>query len=333
MLKENSSMGTVSALLIRLADGEVHSGDELGQLLGVSRTAVWKHLQKLTEMGVVLESVRGRGYRLTGGLELLEEQRIKSGLTSEAQALVNELELFFITDSTNARALSKAAQMRSGYVCLAEQQRAGRGRRGRNWFSPFGRNLYLSASWGFDGGAVQLEGLSLTVGVVLCRVLEQFGLKEVQLKWPNDLLWRNQKLAGVLLEMSGDPAGQCHVVVGIGLNLAMPESVEIEQPWVDIRRACEGEGLPLPSRNALAIALVNELLPLLARYHERGFSYYRSAWQRRDAFVGREVALVAAHHAQKGIARGVSDQGALRLEVDGEIELHHGGELSMRAVS
>lgn len=335
MIKDDSLGDAVSVLLSRLADGEFHSGDELGQRLGISRSAVWKQLQKLEELGLALESVRGRGYRLRGGLELLEYQAILSALTPLARTCLNELDVLPVTDSTNARALLKAAQMRSGYVCLAEQQLAGRGRRGRSWVSPFGRNLYLSASWGFDGGAAQLEGLSLAVGVTVCRVLEQVGLEEIQLKWPNDLLWRGRKVAGILLEMAGDPAGQCHVVVGVGLNLAMPEAAAtaIEQPWVDVCSACEGEGVAPPSRNELAASLINEILPLLASYAREGFGIYREAWQQRDAFAGKAVVLSSTRTELKGVARGVDDQGALQLEVEGRVQTHYGGELSMRAVS
>lgn len=335
MVQERQSNDPVTTLLACLADGECHSGAELGRLLGVSRTAVWKHLQKLDELGLPLTPVRGRGYRLDGGLELLRHEAIEAGLTDEARAYLQSLELFSVTDSTNARALEKAAQSHTGYVCLAEHQLAGRGRRGRHWVSPFGSNLYLSASWGFDGGAAQLEGLSLAVGVALCQVLEQQGLQEVSLKWPNDLLWRGRKLAGVLLEMAGDPAGQCHVVVGIGLNLAMPgtSADAIGQPWVDVRGACAGEGVAEPSRNQLAAALINALLPLLAGYHQTGFAAYLPAWQQRDAYAGQPVVMKSARREQRGIARGVDVTGALRLEVDGAIELCHGGELSMRAVS
>lgn len=335
MPQELHGATALNCLLTCLADGEVHSGDELGQLLGVSRTAVWKHLRKLDDLGLPLASVRGRGYQLPDGLELLEREAIAAALTPEVSAQLTQLALLSITDSTNARALEQAQQSHSGYACLAEYQSAGRGRRGRQWVSPFGSNLYLSLTWGFDGGAVQLEGLSLAVGVALCRVLEQRGLTEVALKWPNDVLWRGRKLAGVLLEMTGDPAGQCQVVVGIGLNLAMPRSggERIDQPWADVREACAAENVALPGRNGLAADLLNELFPLLADYHLSGFEAYRLAWQKRDAFAGRQVRLQTQRSELLGVARGVDASGALRLEVEGKERSFHGGELSMRAVS
>ncbi|WP_341938879.1 bifunctional biotin--[acetyl-CoA-carboxylase] ligase/biotin operon repressor BirA [Marinimicrobium sp. C2-29] len=335
MTQADTPKDPLSALLVCLADGDFHSGDELGESLGMSRAAVWKHLQKLTELGLPLTSIRGRGYQVEGGLELLEKERILGALDPEARRRLNVLELFRATDSTNVRALARGPAEPSGYVCLAEQQTAGRGRRGRAWVSPYGRNLYLSASWNFDGGAAALEGLSLAVGVAICRALEASGLQGVRLKWPNDLLWRGRKLAGVLLEMTGDPVGQCRVVVGIGINLSMPAGAArgIDQPWVDVSEACREEGLAPLSRNRLAAELINQLLPLLADYQRSGFSDYRNAWHARDAFLGQTVVLKSAQREQLGVARGVDGSGALRLEVDGQEQLCHGGELSMRAVS
>lgn len=330
----NRDEHTLHQLLQRLADGEYHSGDELGDWLGISRAAVWKQLRKLGEVGLPLESVRGRGYRLTGGLELLSERRLREALSLEANRLVTALDVLSVTDSTNARAMLRAAEGQSGYICLAEQQTAGRGRRGRTWVSPFGQNLYLSVSWGFDGGATQLEGLSLAVGVALCEQLAALGLKDLGLKWPNDLLWREQKLAGILLEMTGDPAGHCCVVIGVGLNMAMPESaaLSIEQPWVDLATACVAEGCEVPGRHQVAAGLIERLVLLLKDYHHEGFSSWRQRWECRDAFRNREVLVSSGTSSRSGIARGVDESGALRLEVEGEYTLCHGGELSMRPV-
>ncbi len=325
----------LSRLLVRLADGDYHSGDELGECLGVSRAAVWKQLHKLDDLGLELESVRGRGYRLKGGLEMLDPQKLEKALNAETRSAVSTLEVLTTTDSTNSRALERAALRQTGYVCLAEHQSAGRGRRGRTWVSPFGRNLYISLNWSFEGGASQLEGLSLAVGAVLCQVLESRGLAGLELKWPNDVLWRGRKLAGVLLEMAGDPAGSCQVVVGVGLNLAMPPQVakQIEQPWVDLGTVCEQEACIRPERNALAASLIEGLVSLLAQYHRTGFALWREEWQKRDAFLGRTVQLTSGKRVLEGVAHGVDETGALRLDMNGERVLCHGGELSMRAVS
>ena len=151
----------LSAVLNLLSDGGFHSGKDLGEALGVSRTAIWKHLQKLDDLGLKLNSVKGKGYCLEGGLELLAEQRILSALSFDVAPLVRDLDIHSVIDSTNAKALAQAAATApSAYICLAEQQTAGRGRRGREWVSPFGKNIYMSVLWGYDGGAAVLEGLS-----------------------------------------------------------------------------------------------------------------------------------------------------------------------------
>ncbi|MDQ2078206.1 bifunctional biotin--[acetyl-CoA-carboxylase] ligase/biotin operon repressor BirA [Marinimicrobium sp. ABcell2] len=322
-------------LLILLADGEFHSGQELGDHLGVSRTAVWKHLQKLEVLGLPLTSSRGHGYCLEGGLELFDSDVLRAHLTPAAREALTELELFPLTDSTNARAMAKAALGRGGYVCLAEQQSAGRGRRGRHWVSPFGKNIYLSLSWCFESGAAALEGLSLAVGVALVRVLKELGLPELALKWPNDVLCHRSKLAGVLLEMTGDPSGACQVVVGVGLNVDMPEpaSTGIDQPWTDVQSTLRKEGLPPVSRNFLAAALISELLVLLKDYETKGFEAYRKEWLALDAFAGREVELRATDRVIRGRVVGVGETGALCLDVNGEQQFFYGGEVSLRAVS
>ena len=156
-------------LLPLLADGEYRSGQELADALGVSRTAVWKQLKRLEELGIEVESVKGLGYRICGGLDLLDEALVREALAPEAAALLGELRLFETVDSTNAEILRslEGGEPGLGLTCSAEQQTAGRGRRGREWISPFGRNIYLSFAWEFSQGAAVLEGLSLAVGVAL----------------------------------------------------------------------------------------------------------------------------------------------------------------------
>lgn len=322
---------SVELLLERMADGEFHSGELLGELLGVSRTAVWKHLQKLEGLGLVLESVKGKGYRIPGGIELLDVGRIKSGLSPAAKSFICELDVLHSVDSTNTRAMQRIVSGGGhGYVCLSEHQTAGRGRRGRHWVSPFGQSLYLSVVIEFEEGAAALEGLSLAVGVALVRALRSVGAVDVGLKWPNDLLWRGRKLAGILLEMTGDPAGVCQVVVGVGVNMKLAGAVAeaIDQPWVDV-----SEIAPDVSRNEFATALFNELMPVLAGFSDSGFAAYRDEWEAVHVHAGCAVGLAfGAGETVEGVALGVSDSGALRIDVDGFEREFSGGEVSLRAV-
>ncbi|GAB3288491.1 bifunctional biotin--[acetyl-CoA-carboxylase] ligase/biotin operon repressor BirA [Parahaliea aestuarii] len=319
-----------TVILPMLADGEFHSGQALAEALGVSRTAVWKQLNRLEELGLELESVRGLGYRIPGGLELLDDAVIRSALSVPAQSLLGELRLQDSLDSTNAEALRRIeAGAARGLVCSAEQQTAGRGRRGRAWVSPYARNIYLSVTWEFSQGAAALEGLSLAVGVAAARALEKLGVPAVQLKWPNDLLANRAKLGGILLEMAGDVAGACQVVVGVGLNVRMPDiaASAIDQAWTDIATLC---GDSPPGRNALLSALLNELLPLLAEFEGTGFAAWREAWMQRDAYADTPVVVRSADRQVAGVARGVDERGALQLETTVGVQSLFGGELSLR---
>ncbi len=322
---------SIRAILQLMSDGEFHSGEALGELLGVSRTAVWKHLQKLEAYGIPLESVKGRGYCVPGGLQLLDAAQVQQGLAPAAKAFLRELDIHESVDSTNALAMARAgAGAAGGYVCLAEHQSRGRGRRGRPWVSPFAQSVYLSVVAEFSGGAAALEGLSLAVGVALVRALNALGAEQVLLKWPNDVVSGDRKLAGILLEMAGDPAGQCQVVVGVGLNMALtPAGAEaIDQPWADLRQLVPGV-----SRNALVAELLNQLLPLLAEFETKGFAAYREEWERCHAHADKPVRLVIGNTEVTGIALGVTSSGALRLLVDGVEQEFHGGEISLRPVS
>ena len=321
-----------SILLPLLADGEFRSGQDLADALGVSRTAVWKQVNKLaTETGLAIDSVKGRGYRIPGGIELLDEDRVAAALSPQAGSLMGPLVLLESVDSTNAEVLRRAeAGTSTGLVCSAEQQTAGRGRRGRQWVSPFASNLYLSLLWDFDEGAAALEGLSLAVGVAVARALEALGLPTVQLKWPNDILYDDAKLGGVLLEMLGDAAGACQVVIGVGLNVKMPEeaALGIDQQWTDVETLAQGAN---PGRNALLAALLNELLPLAASFSAKGFDAWRSDWQALDAYDGKSVILQAGSKKLAGIARGVDERGALLLETEQGEQAIYGGEITLRS--
>jgi BirA family transcriptional regulator, biotin operon repressor / biotin---[acetyl-CoA-carboxylase] ligase len=320
-------------LLPLLASGEYRSGQDLALALGVSRTAVWKQLNKLADLGLEIESVKGRGYRIPGGIDLLDGQALRTALSPQAANLLSQLVLLETVDSTNAEAMRQLESGAvSGLVCTAEQQSAGRGRRGREWVSPFARNLYVSVVWEFHQGAAALEGLSLAVGVAVARALAACNLPPVKLKWPNDVLFDDAKLGGVLLEMTGDAAGACQLIVGLGLNVAMPPSTgaAIDQAWTDVASIAEGD---YPRRNALLAALLNEVLPLLATFESEGFASWRTEWQALDAFAGKPVVLHTGGEPVAGTARGVDRRGALQLETASGIQAVYGGEISLRGTS
>jgi BirA family biotin operon repressor/biotin-[acetyl-CoA-carboxylase] ligase len=315
-------------LINLLADGQFHSGDELGDAIRVSRAAVWKQVQKLQEDGLDVQSVRGKGYRLAYPLEWLSQESIFSALSDAARPLVTQLDVHKLVASTNDIAMNKAATgIGSGYICLAEQQSAGRGRRGREWVSPLASNLYLSIVWEFHQGAAQLEGLSLATGVAVERALKRLGVSGVGLKWPNDVLVEGAKLSGILLEMTGDPSGRCQVVLGVGVNHRMPSvsASRIDQAWTRLEDVRPGVG-----RNELASVVISELVEMLERFSVSGFSAFREHWQSLDEFKGREVVIKTGATDVLGIARGVDEAGGLLLDVDGRTQVMKGGELSLR---
>ncbi|MFT7388887.1 MAG: BirA family biotin operon repressor/biotin-[acetyl-CoA-carboxylase] ligase [Candidatus Endobugula sp.] len=319
----------INNILSLLGTGDYHSGSAIGRRIGVSRAAVWKQLQKLVDLGLDLESVKGKGYRLVGGFEALSNESIYPLLNLSAKDHMSALEIFSHLESTNSYTMNRISEGGAkGYVCLAEYQSAGKGRRGRKWVSPFGHNIYLSLAWEFDGGASQLEGLSLAVGVAIVQSLREIGLEKAELKWPNDILLDKKKLGGILLEMQGDPSGVCQVVIGVGINVRMKASAVIDQPWTSI-----ANHLSDVSRNELAGLLLNNLFAMLLVYEREGFSKFKTDWERMDALQAEKVVVVTGTTRISGIANGVYPNGALRLTVEGVDQPIYGGEVSLRRVS
>ncbi|AIR89154.1 bifunctional biotin--[acetyl-CoA-carboxylase] ligase/biotin operon repressor BirA [Pseudomonas cremoricolorata] len=311
-------------LLSLLRDGRFHSGEDLGTALGISRSAVWKQLQNLeSELNLTIYKVRGRGYKLSEPLHLLDAQVILSDASHAPWPVFVHEEI----DSTNAEGLRMAAQGQpTPFVVLAERQSAGRGRRGRQWISPFAENLYYSAVLRIEGGMRQLEGLSLVVGLVVMRVLSNLNVKHVGLKWPNDVLVADRKVAGILLELVGDPADVCHVVLGIGVNVNMQSTDQVDQPWTSMR--CETGALV--DRNHLVAMLSGELERELKRHQTHGFAAFQVEWEQAHLWQGRSVSLIAGASRVDGVVKGVDVHGGLRLDIDGKEKSFSGGELSLR---
>jgi BirA family biotin operon repressor/biotin-[acetyl-CoA-carboxylase] ligase len=316
------------ALLQRLADGEFHSGSALGEVLGVSRTAVWKSLSKLDGLGLVVESVKGKGYRLSQPLDLLDEQAMVRELPVSVRQQM-ALRVLPRVDSTNscvAQWLAEASTLPAPYrVVLAEQQTAGRGRHGRTWCSPFARNLYLSLGFELTGGVEVLSGLSLVVGLALIRSLKALGCPDPELKWPNDVWLQQRKLAGVLVELQGEATTAWRVVVGIGLNVAMSEQEgrSIGQPWISLNRHLQ------IGRNTLAARVLQDLHEVLVRYRDAGFSAFMDEWNESDLLRGRAVCVDGGRLS--GVAQGIDGSGALLLRLDdGSLRTLNAGEVSVR---
>lgn len=318
-MKDNTVPLTLISIL---SDGEFHSGEQLGEQLGMSRAAINKHIQTLRDWGVDVFTVPGKGYSLPEPIQLLNEEFIRRSINDGAVTILP------VIDSTNQYLLDRLATLHSGDACVAEYQQAGRGRRGRKWFSPFGANLYLSMYWRLEQGPAAAIGLSLVIGIVMAEVLQSLGADKVRVKWPNDLYLLDRKLAGILVELTGKTGDAAQIVIGAGINLAMRrvENDVINQGWINLQEA----GIAI-DRNTLAVRLIKELRAALVLFEQEGLAPYLSRWEKLDNFIHRPVKLIIGEKEIFGTSRGIDTQGALLLEQDGVIKPWMGGEISLRS--
>jgi len=317
-----------SSVLKRLADGDFHSGEALARGLDISRASVWNAVRDLEATGIEVYKVHGRGYRLPYPVTLLDRAAVERHLGANAGRFT--LDVLDTVDSTNTRLLERAAAgAPGGMVLAAEWQSGGRGRLGRAWHAGVGEALTFSLLWRSALGAGALSGLTLAVGVALARALVAAGAGNVALKWPNDVLWRGAKLAGVLTELQGDALGPTAVVIGVGINVRLSEATRarIGQAAADLETAC---GVA-PDRNRLLAGVLDELDCLLEAFGRAGFASLRDEWQRRHAQQGRRVTLTLPDGTRRsGRARGVAEDGALLLETRSGTQRFHSGEISLR---
>ncbi|WP_151996186.1 bifunctional biotin--[acetyl-CoA-carboxylase] ligase/biotin operon repressor BirA [Buttiauxella massiliensis] len=320
-MKDNTVPLTLISIL---ADGEFHSGEQLGEQLGMSRAAINKHIQTLRDWGVDVFTVPGKGYSLPDPIQLLNEELIKSQIETGSVAVLP------VIDSTNQYLLDRIESLQSGDACIAEYQQAGRGRRGRQWFSPFGANLYLSMFWRLEQGPAAAVGLSLVIGIVMAEVLRELGAENVRVKWPNDLYLNDRKLAGILVELTGKTGDAAQIVIGAGINLAMRNVATdvINQSWINLQEA----GINI-DRNALAIRIIKELRKALYLFEDQGLIPFLPRWELLDNFINRQVRLIIGDKEIHGISRGINEQGGLLLEQDGVIKPWVGGEISLRGIT
>lgn len=317
------------SLLRRLTDGEFHSGEALAQQLGVSRASVNNALQGVEQFGLTLFRVRGRGYRLVEPVEWLDAGAVRAELKMPQ---IFNIDIIDSATSTNSMLLQRAAQgMPSGNVLAVEWQSAGRGRLGRAWHSGLGNALTFSVLWRFNVGLAGLSGLSLAVGVAAMRALQKLKVTGAGLKWPNDVLNAQGKLAGILIEAQGDMLGPSVVVIGVGMNLRLPQSVvqRIDQSVSDLASMV---GV-MPGRNRLLALLLQALAQVLEDFATHGFAPIRAEWESYHVYQNRVVKMLMPDGAQiVGTVRGVTETGALRVETLDGLKEFNAGEISLREV-
>ncbi|WP_038499622.1 bifunctional biotin--[acetyl-CoA-carboxylase] ligase/biotin operon repressor BirA [Candidatus Palibaumannia cicadellinicola] len=308
-----------------LSDGNVHSCKQFGEKLYINSLNINKHIQTVYDWGIDLLKIPGQGqsnnYRLHTPLQLLDKQVIQMLLPT------GRIVVLSVINSTNQYLIDRIAYLQPGDACVAEYQLHGRGRRGRKWISQFGNNIYLSIYWRLEQqGPATLIGLSLMVGIIVAEILQNIGASNVQVKWPNDLYLNNRKLAGILVETSGRSGDIGHIVIGTGINLAMPI---MEKRWINLKEI----GIDIV-RNKLVAELTNALRNALLLFERDGFAPFILRWQALDYLYNKPVKLLRGDGKYSeiiGIARGINTQGALLLEQQGQINTYINGEISLRS--
>jgi len=330
-LKNRSNLISLVDLLM---DDQFHTGSVLAMKLGITKTAVWKMIQQLKGYGVQLEAIKGKGYRLIQPLQLLDIDRIKTFLTAQ-QAIIENIIILTSVDSTNTYLKNQLAQQRLPLsICLTEQQTAGRGRLGRSWFSPFGANIYLSLSWKSQQAISELNGLSLIIGVAVIKALKEFGLSEgIGIKWPNDIYYQDQKLAGILVEIVAERHSGTQVIIGIGMNVNMlhQQQAPIDKAWTSIEHMTQ----QYQDRNILVGILLKAIIAELENIQQQHSPAASLAeWKKYDVLY--EKAITLSHHGKElsGIGKGINEQGhLLLLMADGALLPCSSGETSIKQFS
>lgn len=317
----------INHLLLILSDNQFHSGEALGDALGVSRAAVNQQISKLTELGLDIYSVHGKGYKLAQPVELLDADKISfhSGIP------LVEFDVRSVVTSSNdiVRQQAQQRELVAGYAVIAEAQTAGRGRRGKPWFSPFGSNLYISLYWPLADGLNGAMGLSLVVGLAVAEVIESLGVNDVAVKWPNDVYVAGKKLSGVLVELDSRADGLTDCVIGVGINLSMPHkgTERIDQQWTDLQTQL----VDAWSRNVVAGKIYRNIRERLVEFDTQGLRHTREQWPNYDIFYNKPVKLLMGQRIVTGVCRGIDENGAILIDNQDNVVRYFGGEISLRA--
>jgi len=315
-------------ILRMLADGQFHSGEAVARHFGVTRATVWNAIQEIESLGVQVFSVRGKGYRLPEPIQLLALDKVQAAFKGEKSEIT--LQLHDQLASTNSHLMRMATEGAAHGLCVAaEMQSAGRGRRGRSWHASLGGGLTFSLLWRFDCGASGLSGLSLAIGVGLMRALQELGATGIGLKWPNDVLHQQKKLAGILIELHGDLDGPSAAVIGVGLNMFVPDALKstIGQPVTDLVSVLQHA----PERSHVLGVVLRHMAAVLHEFSKSGFVALREEWTDHHAFQQQPVCMLMPDGSEvRGISTGVAEDGALLLVVGKNLQRFSSGEISLR---
>ncbi len=323
---ETVELSNEEMILSFLAEGgdDFVSGAALSDKLGLSRAAVWKHVETLRRLGYRIDAQPSRGYRLIEVPDRLTSLELAPLLST--RELGREIHHFETTGSTNAEAWRLAEEGAiNGEVVIAEHQTEGRGRRGRTWVSPKGSNLYLSGVLRPEIPPARAAELTLLAAVALAETLREAGAPAT-IKWPNDVQIDGRKVAGILTELSADVDRVHFIVLGIGVNLNTaprdfpPDVAEVATSLMAAR------GQPVP-RALFTAALLTSLEAWLDRWADQGFGPVRSAWRKLSSTLGQEVLVRSDANELRGVAEDIDDSGALLLRVGNKLERVFAGDV------
>ena len=261
--------------------------------------------------------------------DLLDWLKINQQLDPQHKKCIKDFEVLKRVPSTNDRALEKF-QMPGCVpaVCLAESQSEGRGRNGRNWYSPHAQNIDMSLAWSFDLPVKNMSALGLAVGVAIAKTLRSNGV-DAGVKWPNDVLVDGKKIAGILIETRITGTQKINVVIGVGVNFFMDDQhVDIDQLWTDVKRSSAGD-FQL-DRNELAAGLLGALIDVCNKYQEHGFAGFKDDWECLDICKNAVLELTTEQGFEVGKCMGIDDAGGLIVNIDGQSRIFYVADVCVR---
>ncbi|MGO4183076.1 biotin--[acetyl-CoA-carboxylase] ligase [Paenibacillus sp. MCAF9] len=299
--------------------GEYVSGENISQELGVSRTAIWKHIRKLEAAGYQFEASRRLGYRLLSIPDMLSVEKLENQL--QGNIFGQHIHYFETVESTQnlARAAAEEGAL-EGTLFVAEQQVKGRGRMGRGWISPRGKGIWMSMVLRPSVPIHFAPQLTLLTAVALCRSLKRLTGLPIGIKWPNDLLIEGKKISGILLESAAEDERLRYVIAGIGISVNLEEAdypVELLEKATSLRIS----GQQKWSREEVIADFLKEWEQLYFLYQEQGFSPIVTLWEALSVSLGKTVRLTTPQGELVGIPIGLEESGAIRIQLeDGSIK-------------
>ena len=321
----------IKNVLTELADGAFHSEQKIARKLRITENTLKQIIEQIQQLGIdlITEKNQNLEYKIKHPIEFLNKNTIVKYLDAKYLTLGEQIEVLETVDSTNNYLMRKINPSSTEIqICLAEHQTLGRGRLGRKWFSPYGRNIYLSLKKQFFIEIGAINGLGLAIAISVIKTLAECGIIEnLSIKWPNDILWHNRKLAGILVENSGELNGLCQTtIIGIGLNTGMVENNDINQPWCDISQ------IPnlVFSRNQLAGTILSGLIKTLEIFQLHGMKAFVKNWQKFDPTYKKKIILITPSGKKiTGVNFGIDVEGNLLVQKNGKILRFSCGEISL----